>query len=108
MLAQTSIHRLPIDIVIEVKKRLRARSSKQIEITKWLNDLGYDISNSSLNRYALKLEKEDKALGVDRELFASKDADIMALFEELSEIRAREAEIIALLQSAMIPTKESQ
>lgn len=102
MLNQTSIHRLPTEIVIEIRRRLRARSSTQIEITSWLNKLGHGISNSALNRYALKLYKEDNERSIDREVLAQHGADVIALFEELADIKNRETEILAQIQTAVI------
>lgn len=108
MLELSSVDKLPIDIVIELKRKLRARQETQKDCVQWLKENGHNISKSALNRYAIKLFEDDATRGLDRTVMSSKDADLVALFEELSELKAREAEIIALLQSAMITTKASQ
>lgn len=99
----STIHSLPLDIKIEVKRRLREGRQAQLDITEWLNKLGYPITKSALNRYAINLRNEDKHLGLDREFLALKGSDIVALFEELSHLKLREAEILEQIRMAMLP-----
>ena len=100
---RSTINNLPLNIVIEVKRRLRSGSFNQQDITSWLNGLGYSTTKSALNRYAIKLYNNDMAAGMDREIMAIKDADVVALFEELTTIKARESEILAQIRMAMAP-----
>jgi hypothetical protein len=100
---RSTIHNLPLNTVIEVKRRLRSGSFNQIDITSWLNSLGYSTTKSALNRYAIKLYNNDMAAGMDREIMAVKDADVVALFEELATLKARETEILTQIRMAMAP-----
>ncbi len=57
----TIITRLPYDVRTELEKRLIENGfSGYIELTRWLNDLGYRISKGALNRYGLKYEEQYK------------------------------------------------
>ncbi len=57
----TIITRLPYDVRTELEKRLIENGfSGYIELTRWLNGLGYRISKGALNRYGLKFEEEHK------------------------------------------------
>lgn len=98
---RSSINNLPVETVIEVKRRLRSGSYDQLDIVKWLNSLGYNISKSALNRYSMRLNKQDLERGLDREALSVQDVDAVALFEELSEIKERETEILAKLQTLL-------
>ena len=102
-MSRSTINKLPLDVVIEVKRRLRSGSFDQVEIVSWLNGLGHSITKSALNRFAINLKKDDQALGLDREIMAGQGADVAALFEELALLKAREAEILARLKTVMIP-----
>ncbi len=95
----SSLSKLPLDVRIELKRRLRAQTDTQLGLTAWLNNLGYDITKSALNRFAMRLEEEDKARGIDREFMVKGDVDLLSLFEELSDLKAREAEIIIQIQN---------
>ncbi|MBW4056531.1 MAG: DUF3486 family protein [Proteobacteria bacterium] len=99
----STIHKLPLDIKIEVKRRLRSQQFSQMDITSWLNGLGYDTTKSAVNRYAMNLKVDDKTIGVDREIMAVKGADIVALFEELAGLKARETEILMQIRMSMVP-----
>ena len=107
-LAQCSIDRLPAEIIVEVKRHLRAKSLTQLQVAEWVNGQGHNISKSAMGRYAQKLRKQDKTLRIDREALSRQDADVMALFEELALLKVREKEILAQLQAAVIPIRESQ
>lgn len=98
---RSSIIKLPVDVIIEVKRKLRAGQFDQADVLLWLDGLGYKISKSAISRFAVKLYNEDKKLGHDREFMANQGGDILALFEELSAIRVRETEIISQLKTIM-------
>jgi hypothetical protein len=100
---RSTVHKLPLEVVIEVKRRLRSGSFDQLEIVSWLDGLGHSISKSALGRFAVKLREDDKALGMDREIMAAQVADVAALFEELAHLKAREAEILAQLKTLILP-----
>lgn len=102
----SSINKLPLDMVIELKRRLRAGSFEQRELIKWLKEHDHNITKSALSRFAVKLRNEDELLGHDREFMAKQGADVVALFEELAHLKAREAEILAQLQTIMIAIKQ--
>ncbi len=54
----TIITRLPYTVRTELEKRLVENGfSGYIELTRWLNDLGYRISKGALNRYGLQFEQ---------------------------------------------------
>lgn len=98
---RSTISKLPLDIVIEVKRRLRSGGFDQVEVAAWLKSLGHDISKSAVNRYSIKLQ-EDSSLGIDREIMAKQGADVAALFEELAHIKVRESEILAQLKTVIV------
>ncbi|MDD2366294.1 MAG: DUF3486 family protein [Desulfuromonadaceae bacterium] len=100
---RSTIQSLPLNIIIEVKRRLRANQATQQDITDWINGLGHSVTKSSLNRYAMKLYKADTALGMDRDIMAVKDADVVALFEELATLKAREAAILTQIRMSIAP-----
>lgn len=100
---RSTVTNLPLNVVIEVKRRLRSGSFDQSAIVTWLTSLGSSVTKSALNRYAIKLRNNDASIGLDREIMAVKDADVVALFEELAGLKARETEILAQIRMAMIP-----
>ncbi|MDD4457662.1 MAG: DUF3486 family protein [Syntrophotalea acetylenica] len=102
---QSNIEKLPLEIKIELKRRLRSGSIDQQDIADWIRSLGYAVSRSALSRYAVKLRQADKGLGIDREILAKQNADAAALFEELAYIKKREDEILAQLKTIMVPVK---
>lgn len=103
----SSVSRLPLEVVIEVKRRLRSGAHTQLEVAQWLKDNGHEISKSAINRFALKLYKEDAARGIDKELLAGDNTNLITLFEELADLKAREGEIIAQIQSASLRGKQT-
>ena len=98
----STINKLPLDVRNELKKRLRSYDGDYLLLTAWLNEQSYGISKSSLGRYAKKLREDDEKKGMDREVIANQDTDIVALFEELDRLKTREAEIIALLKASTV------
>ena len=104
----SSIDKLPAEISIEAERRLRSKRQTQLEILDWIHSLGYKhISKSALSRYATRLYNEDLNRGIDRKVIAQQDIDIVALFEELADIRNRETEILAQIQSAVLTTTQN-
>lgn len=101
-MARSSIQKLPVEIVIEVKRRLRSGSFDQADILLWVKEQGYEIKKSAFSRYAIKLRTDDKAIGIDREILSVQGADVAALFEELAHIKARETEILTQLKLLII------
>jgi len=68
----TIITRLPYDVRTELEKRLIENGfSGCIELTRWLNGLGYRISKGALNRYGLKFEEEYKVEAPRRDRLAN-------------------------------------
>jgi hypothetical protein len=98
---KSTIDMLPVEVRLELKKRLRTNHLSQLGITRWLNELGYETTKSAINRYAIHLKAADKAIGVDREILAMGNADVVALFEELTILKARETEILTQIRLAM-------
>lgn len=99
----STVDGLPADIKIEVRRRLRGGEASQIAIVDWLNNEGFSVTKSALNRYAIRLERADQKAGVDRFGLSVRHADITALFEELAILRARESEVLAQIEAVTIP-----
>ncbi|BDV42400.1 hypothetical protein GURASL_13230 [Geotalea uraniireducens] len=102
MSKRSTVNNLPLDVVIELKRRLRAYDGNYLPITTWLNDQGYGISKSSLGRYAKSLRESDGKMGLDREIMMKQGASLAALFEELAILKKRETEIIAQIKTASL------
>jgi hypothetical protein len=98
----STMHLLQLDIKIEVRRKLRSGQFSIQAITTWLNGLGYKTTKSAIGRYAIKLRDDDKESGIDREIMAIKGADVVALFEELAGLKARESEILSQIRMAMV------
>lgn len=99
----STINKLPLDTRIELKRRLRSGQYSILNLAEWLKTEGYATTKSAIGRYAIKLREEDTHLGHDREFMAKGGSDIVALFEELYVLKAREAEVLAQIRMAMIP-----
>lgn len=94
---------LPTEVILELKTRLRSDKFTQMEITEWLNGLGYCISKSAVNRYSTNLQEHDAKLIIDKEhLIKSKNINLVFLLEELEILRQRETEIIAIISTQLL------
>lgn len=103
----STVNKLPVDVRLELKRRMRAGSYSILDLTVWLKESGYTISKSAIGRYSKHLQETDAKYGLDREIMAKQGADIVALFEELAHLKSREAEIIAMLKAATVFHKPS-
>lgn len=94
----STVQRLPEDMLVEVRKRLRSARYTQLEVLSWLLENGFNISRSALNRYAICLRDEDESIGLRSNLSGITRTDVIGLFEELASLKKKEFELIELLK----------
>ncbi|MDG4811690.1 DUF3486 family protein [Hydrogenovibrio sp. 3SP14C1] len=100
---KSTVEKLPPEIKHQISAKVKTGASTILELTRWINKQGYNVSKSAVGRYLQKLQEDDSSqiFGASMQTNGG-DAELQLLFDELKELKQREAEILALISGKVL------
>lgn len=100
---KSTVEKLPSEIKRQISVKLKTGSTTILELTDWINRQGYNVSKSAVGRYFQKLQEDDSSQIFGASIQANGgDTELQLLFDELKQIKQREAEILALISGKVL------